>query len=124
MDINGEIKLLRIYMSNTDKFRHKPLYEVIVFAAKRYGIEGATVLKGIMGYGGSSRINSLKLWEISEKLPVVIELIDNGYKLEGFIDTIKPYFEKIDKGIVITMESLHVLLYQTGKKKQSTLRDK
>jgi uncharacterized protein len=117
MDLNKEVKLLRIFMSNTDKFKNKPLYEVIVYAAQRYGIAGATVLKGVMGFGESSRVNSLKFWEISEKLPVVIEIIDDAKKIEGFFETIKPYFEKINKGFIVTIEKVNVVLYKTGKKK-------
>jgi len=117
MDLNKETKLLRIFMSNTDKFKNKPLYEVIVYAAQRYGVTGATVLKGVMGFGASSKINSLKFWEVSEKLPVVIEIIDDAKKIEAFFETIRPYFEKIDKGFIVTMERVNVILYKTGKKK-------
>jgi uncharacterized protein len=117
MDLNKEVKLLRIFMSNTDKFKNKPLYEVIVYAAQRYGMAGATVLKGVMGFGESSRINSLKFWEVSEKLPVIIEIIDDAKKIEGFFETIRSYFEKIDKGFIVTIEKVNVVLYKTGKKK-------
>ena len=67
MEIKGEAKVLRIFISNTDKFKHNSLYEMIIFAAKRYGLAGATVLKGVMGYGSSSVIHSVKFWEITEK---------------------------------------------------------
>jgi hypothetical protein len=117
MNINDEVKLLRIFMSNTDKFKHKPLYEVIVYAAKRYGMAGATVLKGIVSYGASSGISSVKFWEISEKLPIVIEIIDDAEKIEKFFETIKPYFDKIEKGFLITIEKVNVVLYKSGKKK-------
>jgi uncharacterized protein len=117
MDFDKEISLLRIFMSNTDRLKNKPLYEVIVYAAQRFGIAGATVLKGIMSYGASSRINSMKFWEVSEKLPVVIEIIDETNKIEKFFDLIKPYFEKIDKGFIVTIEKVNVVLYKTGKKK-------
>jgi hypothetical protein len=60
MEIKGEAKLLRIFISNTDKFKHAPLYEMVVFAAKRYGLAGATVLKGAMGFGSSSVVHSKK----------------------------------------------------------------
>jgi PII-like signaling protein len=117
MDLNKDTRLLRIFMSNTDKFKNKPLYEVIVYAAQRFGIAGATVLKGIMSFGESSRINSLKFWEVSEKLPVVIEIIDEANKIESFFESIKPYFEKINKGFIVTIEKVNVVLYKTGKKK-------
>jgi PII-like signaling protein len=108
---------LRIYISSTDKYEHSPLYEVIVYAAKSYGLTGATVLKGIMGFGASSEIYSNKLWEISEKVPLVIEIIDESHKIEPFIDHIKPFFEKAGKGHIITLEETKVIMHKTGKKK-------
>ena len=110
-------KRLRIYISSTDKFEHKPLYEVIVYAARSYGITGATVLKGIMGYGASSEIYSDKLWEISEKIPLVVEIIDESHKIDSFIESIKPLFEKVGKGHIITVEDTSIVLHRTGNRK-------
>jgi hypothetical protein len=117
MESQGEAKLLRIFISSTDKFKHTPLYEVIVYAAKRYKLAGATVLKGVMGFGSSSAISTMKFWEISEKLPMVIEIIDEPEKIDKFFEIIKPYFEKIRYGCIITIEKANVVLYKTGKKK-------
>ncbi len=117
MEITGEAKLLRIYISSTDKFKYSPLYEVIVFAAKRYGLAGATVLKGFMGYGFSSVVHSQKLWEITEKLPLVIEIVDESLKIDGFIETILPYFEKIPKGGLITLEKATIVVHKQGGKR-------
>ena len=117
MEISGEAKMLRIFISSTDKFRHRPLYEVIVFAAKRYGLAGATVLKGCMGYGASSMVYSQKLWEISEKMPVIIELIDEASRIEGFVETLLPYFEKVPKGGLMTIENVSIVLHKSGSKK-------
>ena len=108
---------LRIYISSTDKYEHSPLYEVIVYAARSFGLPGATVLKGIMGFGSSSEIHSNKLWEISEKVPLVIEIIDESHKIEPFIEHIKPFFEKAGKGHLITLDETTVLMHKTGKKK-------
>ncbi len=116
METRDEAKLLRIFVSSTDKFKHAPLYEVVVFAAKRYGLAGATVLKGFMGYGASSVVNSQKLWEITEKLPLVIEIVDEGAKIDGFVETILPYFEKIPKGGLITLEKATIVLHKSGNK--------
>lgn len=116
METNTEAKLLRIFISSTDKFKHTPLYEVIVFAAKRYGLSGATVLKGVMGFGGSNMISNVKFWELTEKLPVVIEIVDEAGKIEKFAETIIPYFEKIRNGGLITIEKATILLYKQGKK--------
>lgn len=112
-----DAKILRIYISSTDKFKHTPLFEMIVYAAKRYGISGATVLKGVMGYGGSSSISSAKFWEITEKLPMVVEIIDEPAKIDWFLGIIKPFFDKIRNGCVITTENTHVCFYKTGVKK-------
>jgi uncharacterized protein len=117
MEIKGEAKLLRIFISNTDKFKHTPLYEMIVFAAKRYGMAGATVLKGTMGYGSSSKIHSIKFWEITEKLPMIVEIIDDGEKIDTFFEYIKPYLEKIKNGYIVTIEKANVVLYKSGSTK-------
>lgn len=117
MEINGDAKLLRIFISNTDKFRHTPLYEMIVLAAKRYGIAGATVLKGTMGYGSSSVLRSVKFWEITEKLPIVIEIVDEAEKIESFTKKILPWFDKLHYGCMITVEKANIVLYKQGSKK-------
>ena len=117
MEIKGEAKVLRIFISNTDKFKHNSLYEMIVFAAKRYDLAGATVLKGVMGYGSSSVIHSVKFWEITEKLPVVIEIVDEAEKIEKFTEKILPWFEKLRYGCMITVEEVNLVLYKQGSKK-------
>jgi PII-like signaling protein len=117
MQPDDNAKRLRIYISSTDKVEHSPLYEVIVYAARSFGLTGATVLKGIMGYGASSEIYSNKTWEISEKVPLVIEIIDESHKIEPFIEHIKPYFEKAKKGYIITLDDTTILMHKTGIKK-------
>lgn len=118
MENSKEANLLRIYCSSTDKFRHTPLYEVVVFAAKRYGLAGATVLKGFMGYGSGCVIRTQKMWEITEKLPVIIEIVDEVSKIEGFVGSILPYFEKIPNGGLITLEKVTVVLYKPEERKK------
>jgi len=118
MDVNKEKKLLRIFMSNTDKYEHQPLYEVIVYAAQKQGLAGATVLKGIMGFGASSVVNSLKFWEVSEKIPVIVEIIDDSDKVDSFYETIRLYFDKHEKGLLVTIEKVNVVLYKSGKIKE------
>ena len=117
MELTDEAKLLRIHISSTDKFKHAPLYEVIVYAAKRYGMAGATVLKGFMGFGASSVVHSQKLWEITEKLPLVIEIVDEAGKIDRFVEAILPYFERIPKGGLITLEKVSIILHKSGSKK-------
>lgn len=117
MKSDSKAKLLRIYISNTDKFKHTSLSETIVFAARRYGLAGATVLKGIMGYGSSGIIRSVRFWEITEKIPVVVEIIDEKEKIEEFMQILQPYFDKVNNGCLITSEDIEIKLYKTGKKK-------
>ncbi len=114
--IPGPAKIARIYLSNTDKFRHMPLYEAIVFAAKRYGLSGATVLTGVMGYGSTNQIYSKRFWEISEKIPVIVELVDEPEKIDNFLVKIKPWIEASGKGALIVCNDAETFLSIQGKK--------
>lgn len=114
MNTHEEATLLRIFISSTDKFRHKPLYEVIVYAARRYGLAGATVMKGLMGYGGSSMVYSPKIWEVVEKAPLVIEIIDQEEKIADFLRLISPYFEKVKSGCIVTTEKARIIFHKTA----------
>lgn len=115
MDISKDLSLLRIFVSSTDIVEHQPLYEYITIKAKNEGMSGATVLRGVMGFGASSKIHSSKFWELTEKLPMVIEIIDETEKVNDFYNEIKPTLESIPKGILATIEKTNVLLYKSGK---------
>jgi uncharacterized protein len=117
MKTNDTVKVLRVYTSSTDKLKHSPLYEMLVFAARRNGMAGATVTKGVMGYGGSSIVHSAKFWETNDKLPVVVEIIDESSKIDAFFEIIKPYLEGVRYGCLVTVEDAKVLLNKTGGKK-------
>lgn len=108
--------VLKIYTSSTDKVGSRLLYEHIVYTAKEKGISGVTVYRGIMGYGLSSRnISSSKYWELTEKLPVLIEMIDKTSKLTDLYRFIEPDLMSLKKGILVTLEPVKVLLQKTGK---------
>jgi PII-like signaling protein len=112
---SAERSVLKIYTSSTDKFGKKLLYEYVVYKAKEKGITGVTVYRGIMGYGLSSRhISSSRYWELTEKLPVVIEMIDDKSVLEEFFRFIEPGLLNSRKGILVTLESVNVLLQKQG----------
>lgn len=117
MKTGTNAKILRIFISDTDKFKHGALYEMIVFSAKHYGLAGATVTRGVMGFGASSVVRSFKFWEVTEKLPVVVEIVDDSEKILKFIEKIKPWFEKLRYGCLITVEDASVVLYRKGSKK-------
>lgn len=115
MDTTKNTSLLRIFLSSTDIINHEPLYEYITKKAKSESMAGATVLRGVMGYGASSKIHSAKFWELTEKLPMVIEIIDETKKIYDFYNAIKPTLVSIPKGILATIEEINVLLYKSGK---------
>jgi len=106
---------LKIKASTTDKIGSKLLYQYLVEKAKAEGISGATVFRGIMGYGTSSKIHSSRFWELTEKLPVVIELVDTTDKLEKFFKEIEEKLLSMPKGCLVTMEPTEILLQKKGK---------
>ncbi len=109
--------VLKIYASTTDRIGSKLLYEYIVKLAKENGISGVTVYRGIMGYGQSSKhINSSKFWELTEKLPVMIEMIDKKDILENFYDQIEPELLKMSKGCLVSIEAIQIKLLKSGEK--------
>ncbi len=119
MENNSSALVLRIYLSSTDKYKEGLLYEHIVLKAKDYGIAGTTVFKGILGYGASSVIHSYKFWEVSEKLPLVIEMIDSESKVAAFLAIIKPVLESVRYGCLVTTEKTNIILYKKGMKQDN-----
>src|SRR5437764_12726785 len=111
MSIPTEGKLLRIFVGEADHWHGKPLYEAIVLEARRRGLAGATVLKGFMGFGAHSRIHTAKLLELSQDLPIVVEIVDDPQKIEAFM----PELEAMVVDGLITLECAEVLLYRTGR---------
>ena len=109
-------KLLRIFLGESDKYHQKPLYETIVFEAKKQSLSGATVTRGIMGFGPNSRIHTAKLFDISTDLPVIVEIVDTFDKINSFIKTVEQLFEESKAGGLITIEKAEVIRYQSGKK--------
>ncbi len=104
--------LLRIFIGDKDKYKGKPLYEWIVVKAREEGLAGATVVRGMMGFGANSRvIHTFKIRRLSEDLPIIIELIDTREKLERFLEIID---DKIDAGLV-TLEKAEVRFYRSNK---------
>lgn len=111
---NSEFSLLKIYASTTDRIGSKLLYEYIVHAAKNKGLSGVSVYRGIMGYGLSSKINSSKFWELTDKLPITIEIIDETDKLEAFYKNIENELHSMPKGCLVVIVPAHVKLHKQG----------
>jgi PII-like signaling protein len=117
MELNGDSKLLRIFIGEIDKLGTQPLYEAIVFAARKEGMAGATVLKGIMSYGATSNVHTAKLIDVSEDLPVVVEIVDREEKVNAFMNIVCPMMENAGCGGLITIEKAGVLYYKPRPKK-------
>ena len=115
MRIPEDGQLLRIFIGESDRWRGKPLYEVIILKAREIGIAGATMTRGMMGYGAASRIHTAKILRLSEDLPVVIEIVDSPEKIAAFLPIIE---EMVQEGLV-TVENVRVLQYRSGQKEQS-----
>jgi len=110
----SEQSILRIYASTTDVIGIKLLYQYITELARETGIAGATVYRGIMGYGSSSKISSSRFWELTEKLPIVVELVDKTEMLEAFYEGIKQDLYDMPKGCLVTIEPVKILLQKKG----------
>lgn len=115
MHIEGEAKLLRIFIGESDLVNHKPVYEKIVLEARKVGLAGATVTKGILGFGASSRIHTTKLLRLSEDLPLVVEIVDSEEKIAKFIPVLNEIFETANSGGLITMEKVSIIKYTAIK---------
>jgi PII-like signaling protein len=111
MQIPNDAVLLRIFLGEADKFHGKPLYEAIVMKAREAHLAGATVLRGPMGFGHSSRVHTAKILRLSEDLPLLIEIVDAEDKIEAFLPTLD---SMMGSGLV-TMEKVKVLQYGKGR---------
>ncbi len=113
MSLPSEGYLLRIFIGESDKLDGKPLYEWLVKKAKERGMAGATVLRGMMGFGAHSKIiHTFKIERLSEDLPIVIEIVDSQDKIEDFLSFAE---SSIRRGILATVEKVQVRVYRGGK---------
>jgi PII-like signaling protein len=118
MQIPKDAVLLRIFFGEDDRFEHQPLYEAIVLKARELHLGGATVLRGPMGYGHSSRLHTAKILRLSYDLPIVIEIVDTEEKINGFL----PELDRMMSSGLITLEKVQVLQYgKEGLKERAGL---
>jgi uncharacterized protein len=111
MRLPEEAELLRIFIGESDHYHAKPLYEAIVLEARKRGMAGATVLRGIMGFGANSRVHTAKILRISEDLPIIIEIVDNPERIAAFL----PELDKMIQEGLITLERARVIAYRHSK---------
>jgi hypothetical protein len=116
MKLSGDGKLLRIFIGEIDKYDGKPLYEGIVLKAREMGLAGATVLRGVEGYGAASRvIHTAKLLQLSEDLPIVVEIVDTEEKIKNFLRLVDEMLERAGCGGMVTVEKAEIIKYTHGK---------
>ena len=116
MKLSGDGKLLRIFLGELDKQKHQSLYEVIVRKARELGLAGATVVRGVEGFGARSRVvHTAKILRLSEDLPLIIEIVDTEEKIRNFIPVIDALFEEVGCGALVTLEKVDVIKYTPGK---------
>ncbi|HZR21304.1 MAG TPA: DUF190 domain-containing protein [Verrucomicrobiae bacterium] len=108
MHLPQDATLLRIFIGESDRWEHKPLYEAIVLKARESHLAGATVLRGPMGFGKSSRLHTAKILRLSMDLPLVIELVDSEEKIQAFL----PVLDRMMKGGLVTLERVRVIHYR------------
>lgn len=110
MKIEGQGQLLRIFVGESDKWHGKPLYEAIVRLARERGLAGTTVIRGIEGFGATSRIHTARILRLSEDLPIIIEIVDRADRIEAILPEIDPM---IGDGL-ITLETVRIITYRHG----------
>jgi PII-like signaling protein len=109
MQLPQDGTLLRIFIGEADKHEGKPLYEWIVLKAREQGLAGATVLRGMMGFGANTRqIHSFRFDTLSEDLPIIVEVVDTSEKLDKFVETIEPHI----KAGLVTLEKAQIKIYR------------
>ena len=115
MELKAEAKLLRIFLGEADKVKHTALYETIVKKARELGLAGATVWRGIMGFGPTSRIRTARILDLSNDLPIIVEIADEEEKINRFLPVLHDLFESAQSGGLITMENVTVIKYLHGR---------
>jgi PII-like signaling protein len=107
MQLPRDAVLLRVFFGEDDKVAHLPLYEAIVIKAREMHLAGATVLRGAVGFGHSSRIHTTKILRLSQDLPIVVEIVDTQEKIDAFL----PVLDGMMSSGLITLEKVQVLQY-------------
>jgi PII-like signaling protein len=113
MRIEGTGKLLRVFVGESDRWGHQPLYTAIVEAARKAGLSGATVIKGIEGYGGHSVVHAARIFDLSADLPILIEIVDSEERIRAFL----PQLDGMVKEGLVTLETVEVIAYRAGAPK-------
>jgi PII-like signaling protein len=114
MKLEGEGKLLRIFVGESDKAGGHMLYETLVRRAREAGLAGTTVIRGVEGFGARSRIHTAKILRLSEDLPIIVEIVDTDEKIKAFLPVVDELFERSGSGGLVTLEKAEVIRYTSG----------
>src|SRR3954449_11286090 len=114
MHLPEDAALLRIFIGESDRWNHQPLYEAIVRKAREMHLAGATVVRGSMGFGKSSRLHTAKILRLSMDLPFIIEIVDSEEKINAFLPTL----EEMMSGGMVTLERVQVVEYRHAERKE------
>ena len=108
MNLPQDAMLLRIFIGESDRWKHQPLYEAIVLKAREMGMAGATVLRGPMGFGANSHLHTAKILRLSEDLPILIDIVDKEERINAFL----PELDKMMGDGLITLEKVRIIRYR------------
>ncbi len=114
--MKGKTSILKVYISETDKVGSSPLYEEIVKDARESGMAGATVHRGILSFGASHSIHTMKIFALSNQLPIIIEVVDEDVRIREFSERVKELVALSKKGALITIQPVEVIEYKAGDK--------
>ena len=116
MEIKGSGKLLRVYVGADDRLKGKPLFEAIVLRLREIGLAGATVLRGIEGFGADRRVvHTARLLRLSEDLPILVEVVDSEERIGQAVSAVEEMLEEADCGSLMTLENVEIIRYRPGK---------
>ena len=112
----GKAQILKIYLGEADRYHGKPLYEALVLEAREAGMAGATAYKGMLSFGASHSIHTMKIFALSTDMPVTVEIIDSSENIRAFAEKANEMLEKSKKGGLVTIQDLEVINYKPGEK--------
>ena len=118
MKIEGNGKLLRIYIGANDRYGNIPMYEALIERAKEMGMAGCTIIRGVQGFGASHDIHKARILRLSENLPLLIEIVDSEECIRQAVTEFEKMVEEGGKGVLMTLETVEILRYKKGKENE------
>ena len=114
--LSGKCTNLRVFCGESDKYENQVLYEAIVYAARHAGLAGATVFRGVMSYGPSHSIHTLKMFALSSDLPMIVDIVDTDDRINDFLPIVEAMIKESGKGAMVSTFDVNVKYYEAGAK--------